>query len=66
MMEHEVPSRPVVRALFYLRLKMAGASRVAEFLSQEQALLARYFVHVEKLVAPGGRSKIMICRKGCA
>ncbi len=66
MMEHEVPSSPVIRALFYLRLKMAGASRVVGFLGQEQALLARHFADVEKLVAPGGRSKIMICRKGCA
>ncbi len=65
MMEHEVPSNPLIRVLFYLRLRIAGAGRPAQFLRQEQEMLARHFAHVEKLVAPGGHSKILICRKGC-
>ena len=63
MMEHDVPSNPIVRALFYLRLAFIGAGRAIAFLRHEQEVLERYFGSVEKVVPPGGRSKVMICRK---
>jgi len=63
MMEHDVPSRPIVRALFYLRLTIIGAGRAITFLRHEQDMLEGYFSSVEKLKAPAGRSKIFICRK---
>ncbi len=66
IMEHEVPSQPVTKALFYLRLLLAGSGHAAAFLRQEEILLTRFFASVEKVVAPGGRSKVLICRKGCA
>ncbi len=63
MMEHDVPSNTVVRALFYLRLTVLGAGRAIAFLRHERELLAAYFQDVEKVVPPTGRSKIYICRK---
>jgi ubiquinone/menaquinone biosynthesis C-methylase UbiE len=63
MMEHDVPPNPLVKALFYLRLSLIGAGRAIAFLRREQEVLARYFGNVEKIVAPGRRSKVMFCQK---
>lgn len=63
MMEHDVPSNPAVRALFYLRLAVIGSGRAVTFLRSEREVLEQYFESVEKVVAPGGRSKVMVCRK---
>ncbi len=63
MMEHDVPSNPFVRALFYLRLTFIGGGRAGAFLDHEQEALERRFASVEKVMAPAGRSKVMICRK---
>ncbi len=66
MMEHEVPSRPAIRILFYLRLLLAGSGHAVAFLRLEATLLVDFFATVEKVVAPGGRSKVLICRKEAA
>lgn len=63
MMEHDVPRNRFVRVLFYLRLAFVSAGRAVSFLRQEREVLERYFASVEKVVAPAGRSKVMICRK---
>jgi len=63
MMEHDVPANPFVRALFYLRLVFMGTGRAITFLRHEKEVLERYFGSVEKVAAPTGRSKVMICRK---
>jgi demethylmenaquinone methyltransferase/2-methoxy-6-polyprenyl-1,4-benzoquinol methylase len=63
MMEHDVPANLFVRFLFYFRLTFIGAVRAITFLRHEQDVLKRYFDSVEKIVAPAGRSKVMICRK---
>lgn len=66
MMEHEVPSRPVTKALFYLRLIVAGSGHAVGFLRFKEESLAKSFASLEKVVAPGGRSKVLICRKRCS
>jgi ubiquinone/menaquinone biosynthesis C-methylase UbiE len=63
MMEHDIPPNPFVRALFYLRLAFIGSGRAITFLRHERELLEKYFGSVEKILAPAGRSKVMICRK---
>jgi demethylmenaquinone methyltransferase/2-methoxy-6-polyprenyl-1,4-benzoquinol methylase len=63
MMEHDVPKNRFVKILFYFRLTFIGAGRAIAFLRHEQEVLEVYFGRVEKVVSPGGRSKIMICRK---
>jgi ubiquinone/menaquinone biosynthesis C-methylase UbiE len=61
MMEHDVPRRPLIRALFYVRLFSMGAKRAIYILRHEKRTLERYFESVEKITTPSGRSKIMIC-----
>jgi ubiquinone/menaquinone biosynthesis C-methylase UbiE len=63
MMEHDVPSNPIVRAFFYLRLTVIGAGRAIRFLRHERQVLEAYFPTVQKVGAPAGRSKVLICRK---
>ena len=63
MMEHEVPSNLIVRALFYLRLTVVGAGRALAFLHHERELFEGYFQHIDKIVPPAGKSKILVCCK---
>jgi demethylmenaquinone methyltransferase/2-methoxy-6-polyprenyl-1,4-benzoquinol methylase len=63
MMEHDVPHNLIVRALFYLRLTVVGAGRTLTFLRHERELLERYFRHVDKIVPPAGKSRILVCCK---
>jgi demethylphylloquinol methyltransferase len=63
MMEHDIPSNRFVRMLFYLRLSFIGAGRALTFLRHEREVLERHFESVENLMAPAGRSKLLICRK---
>ncbi len=63
MMEHDVPRNRFIRALFYIRLTLAGSGRAIAFLRQEQKVLEQHFRTVEKIAAPAGRSKIMKCTK---
>ena len=63
MMEHDVPSNPLIKALYYLRLTFIGGGRAIAFLRREREVLEQYFASIEKVAAPAGRSKVMICRK---
>ena len=63
MMEHDVPANPVIRLLFYLRLASMGAAQAVKFLRNEQEELQAHFGDVSKIVAPAGRSKVLVCRK---
>jgi len=63
MMEHDVPANLFVRALFYVRLASMGAGRAITFLRQEKKVLQSHFGSISKIVAPAGRSKVMVCRK---
>jgi demethylmenaquinone methyltransferase/2-methoxy-6-polyprenyl-1,4-benzoquinol methylase len=63
MMEHDVPSNFLPRTLFYVRLTIAGSGRAVAFLRREREVLGGYFGRVEKVSGPGGRSKVLICRK---
>jgi ubiquinone/menaquinone biosynthesis C-methylase UbiE len=63
MMEHDVPTNPLVKALFFLRLTVVGAGRAIAFLRREKEILEGHFARVEKVVAQAGRSKVMVCSK---
>jgi ubiquinone/menaquinone biosynthesis C-methylase UbiE len=63
MMEHDVPTNPFVRTLFYLRLTFIGGGRATTFLRHEREVLEQYFGNVDKIVAPVGRSKVMVCQR---
>jgi len=63
-MEHEVPSRPLPRLLFSLRLAVIGAEGARAFLGGEIYELGRVFSRVHKDVLPPGKSKILTGHKG--
>jgi len=63
MMEHDIPTNPIVRGLFYIRIASMGARKALGVLKHEKATLERHFRSVEKVASPSGRSKIMICLK---
>lgn len=62
-MEHEVPTRPLPRLLFFLRLAIIGAEGARAFLGGELRELGRVFPHVRKEVVPPGKSKILMGEK---
>jgi len=61
MMEHEVPSRPVIRFLFYVRMFSMGSARAFQILKHEKELLLGYFRTAVKMRTPTGNSKIWTC-----
>lgn len=63
MMEHDEPPTQPAKALFHLRLAVAGGRRARRFLQEEQAALAARFRTVDKVLSPSGRSKVMVCKK---
>ncbi|GBC60756.1 hypothetical protein DENIS_1715 [Desulfonema ishimotonii] len=63
MMEHDVPRKPLIRMLFYIRLMSMGAKKAFEILRHEKEILGQYFSSVEKITVSGGRSKILVCRR---
>jgi demethylmenaquinone methyltransferase/2-methoxy-6-polyprenyl-1,4-benzoquinol methylase len=63
MMEHDVPSNPVVRGLYLLRIVFVGGGSALAFLRRELETLERRFSWVEKIAVPAGRSKVMLCWK---
>jgi ubiquinone/menaquinone biosynthesis C-methylase UbiE len=63
MMEHDEPPSQPAKALFHLRLAVAGGSRARRFVESEQAILKSRFRSVEKVLSPSGRSKVMVCKK---
>jgi demethylmenaquinone methyltransferase/2-methoxy-6-polyprenyl-1,4-benzoquinol methylase len=63
-MEHEVPSRRLPRALFFIRLAVIGAEGARAFLGGEINEFNCAFSRVYKDVLPNGKSKILTGTKG--
>jgi demethylphylloquinol methyltransferase len=63
MMEHDEPTNPFLKFLFYIRLASMGTGRAISILRHEQELLRGYFKTIEKITTQTGQSKIMVCRK---
>jgi len=63
LMEHEVPSRPFIRLLFYMRLFTMGSTDAREFVEGGIQSLKRIFSRVALSHSPSGKSRLMICQK---
>ena len=63
LMEHEVPSRPLIRLLFYMRLFTMGSADAREFVEGGIQRLKRIFSRVTLSRSPSGKSRLMICEK---
>jgi len=64
MMEHEVPEKPLIRLLFYIRLLSMGLRKALEVMGHEEALFRRHFARVERITTDTGRSKIILASEG--
>ena len=63
LMEHEVPSRPLIKLLFYMRLFAMGSADAREFVEGGIQRLKRIFSRVTLSRSPSGKSRLMICEK---
>jgi len=63
IMEHEVPTRPVVRFMFGLRLKAMGSADAKEFVEAGLKPFEQVFPSVTLHHTPSGSSKLICCRK---
>jgi ubiquinone/menaquinone biosynthesis C-methylase UbiE len=63
LMEHEVPSRPLIRLLFYMRLFTMGSADAREFVQGGIQSLKMIFSRVDLSHSPSGKSRLMICQK---
>ena len=63
IMEHEVPTRPVARFMFRLRLKAMGSADAKEFVESGLKPFQQVFPSVTLRHTPSGRSKLICCRK---
>ncbi|KPJ84277.1 MAG: hypothetical protein AMS18_16975 [Gemmatimonas sp. SG8_17] len=64
IMEHELPEKPLIRLLFYIRLLSMGLRKALEVVGHEEALFRRHFSVVERITTETGRSKIIVGRGG--
>ena len=63
IMEHEIPRRPVIKILFYIRMLSMGARDAREFVKGGLAPYEKIFPHVSLSRSRSGKSKLMSCRK---
>jgi ubiquinone/menaquinone biosynthesis C-methylase UbiE len=63
LMEHEEPSNPLTRVLFYLRLFFMGSNDAREFLLGGLQRLKKIFPRVALSHSRSGKSRLMICQK---
>jgi len=64
MMEHEIPKKPFVKFLYYVRLASMGSMENREFARDEVPELEKYFSDVSKSLSPTGKSKLISGFKG--
>ncbi len=63
MMEHEMPTHPLVKALYYIRLFALGSLNAARMRHKEEELFSRFFCKVERISSPTGRSTLVMAEK---
>jgi demethylmenaquinone methyltransferase/2-methoxy-6-polyprenyl-1,4-benzoquinol methylase len=64
MMEHEVPKKPFIRFLYYVRLTSMGSFENRQFARDEVPELAEHFSNISKSLSPTGKSKLISGIKG--
>ena len=62
IMEHEVPSNPAVKLLFYLRLRSMGSEDAREFVEGGLQRLGKIFSRVTQRHSRSGKSRLMVCQ----
>jgi hypothetical protein len=62
-MEHEIPSNPLIKMMFYIRMFMMGPNDSREFLKQGLSPFEEILTDVTLAHTQSGKSKLIICRK---
>lgn len=63
LMEHEIPSHPIVKLLFYVRMLSMGSQDAREFLNGGLEPFKKIFSHVTLSHSQSGKSKLISCQK---
>ena len=63
LMEHEVPTRPLIKILFNIRMLTMGSADAGEFVKGGLAPFQLIFPDVLLFHSPTGKSKLIVCRK---
>jgi demethylphylloquinol methyltransferase len=63
IMEHEIPRRPLIKLLFYIRMLSMGSEDAREFFKGGLAPYKRIFSRVFLSHSKSGKSKLISCRK---
>ncbi|MCD6585585.1 MAG: methyltransferase domain-containing protein [Desulfobacteraceae bacterium] len=63
LMEHEVPEKPLIKALFFLRMAVIGADDASEFIGGDFTGLEKYFRKIDVTHSPSGKSLLVVCHK---
>lgn len=63
LMEHEIPSHPFVKLLFYIRMFSMGSNDAREFMQGETSILGKIFTRVTTSHSRTGKSKLLSCQK---
>jgi len=63
MMEHEIPEKPFIRFLYYVRLTTMGSRENRGFARDETVELSQHFADVRKGFSPTGKSKLISGKK---
>ena len=63
IMEHEVPDRPLIKILFYIRMLMMGPADSREFVKQGTRPFKDIFADVTLAHTRSGKSKLITCHK---
>lgn len=63
IMEHEVPSNPVLKLLFHVRLLSMGCHDAREFVETGLQRLKRIFSRVTLSHSQSGKSRLMVCKE---
>jgi ubiquinone/menaquinone biosynthesis C-methylase UbiE len=63
IMEHEIPRRPLIRLLFYIRMLSMGSQVAREFIRGGVGPYERIFSRVSLSHSRSGKSRLMSCRK---
>ncbi len=63
IMEHEVPTKPLIKLMFRLRLLAMGSADAKEFVASGLRPFQQVFSSVTLSHTPSGKSKLICCRK---
>lgn len=63
IMEHEIPRRPIIRLLFYIRMLSMGSEDAREFIKGGVEPYEKIFSRVSLSRSRSGKSRLMSCRE---